>query len=40
MAAIEAAATPLGVQVITEPVRATADIEPALANFARVPNAG
>jgi len=40
MAAIEAAATPLDVQVVTEPVRATADIEPALANFARVPNAG
>jgi putative tryptophan/tyrosine transport system substrate-binding protein len=40
MAAIEAAATSLGVQVVTEPVRTAADIEPALANFARVPNGG
>jgi len=40
MAAIRAAATPLDVQVVTEPVQATADIEPALANFARVRNGG
>jgi len=38
--AIDAAAPSLGVQVIAAPVRAVADIEPALANFARQPNGG
>jgi putative ABC transport system substrate-binding protein len=38
--AIEAAALPLGVQVITLPVRTTPDIEPALATFAQSPNGG
>jgi hypothetical protein len=40
MYAIEAAAESLGVQVIAAPVRATADIEPALASFGRQPNGG
>jgi putative ABC transport system substrate-binding protein len=40
MQAIEAAAPSLGVQAIAVPVRATADIEPALASFARQPNGG
>jgi putative tryptophan/tyrosine transport system substrate-binding protein len=40
MQAIEAAAPSLGVQVIAAPVRAIADIEPALASFARQPNGG
>jgi putative ABC transport system substrate-binding protein len=38
--AIEAAAASLGVQVIAAPVRATADIEPALESFGRQPNGG
>jgi putative tryptophan/tyrosine transport system substrate-binding protein len=37
---IEAAATSLGVQLTTAPVRAPADIEAALALFARQPNGG
>jgi putative tryptophan/tyrosine transport system substrate-binding protein len=37
---IEAAAQSLGVQAIATPVRSTADIEPALASFARQPNGG
>jgi putative ABC transport system substrate-binding protein len=40
MQAIEAAAPSLGVQAIAVPVRATFDIEPALASFARQPNGG
>jgi putative tryptophan/tyrosine transport system substrate-binding protein len=40
MQAIEAAAPSLGVQAIATPVRTTADIEPALASFARQPNGG
>jgi putative ABC transport system substrate-binding protein len=40
MRAIEAAAPSHGVQPIAVPVRATADIEPALASFARQPNGG
>ena len=40
MYAIEAAAESLGVQVIAAPVRATADIEPALESFGRRPNGG
>ena len=40
MRAIEAVAPSLGVQAIAMPVRATADIEPALENFARQPNGG
>ena len=40
MQAIEAAAPSLGVQAIAVPVRATADIEPALESFARQPNGG
>ena len=40
MRAIEAAAPSLGVQAIAVPVRATADIEPALESFARQPNGG
>jgi putative ABC transport system substrate-binding protein len=40
MPAVEAAAQSLGVQVISAPVRAAADIEPALASFARQPNGG
>jgi ABC-type uncharacterized transport system substrate-binding protein len=38
--AIEAAAPSLGVQAIATPVRATADIEPALESFARQPSGG
>jgi putative ABC transport system substrate-binding protein len=38
--AIEAAAASLGVQVVAAPVRATADIEPALESFGRQPNGG
>jgi putative ABC transport system substrate-binding protein len=38
--AIDAAASSLGVQMAVVPVRATADIEPALATFARQPNGG
>jgi len=38
--AIEAVAPSLGVQAIAVPVRAAADIEPAVAGFARVPNGG
>ncbi len=38
--AIEAAAPSLGVQAVAAPVRAIADIEPALASFARQPNGG
>src|SRR5262249_40417081 len=37
---IEVAATSLGVQLTTAPVRAAADIEAALALFARQPNGG
>ena len=40
MAVIEAEGPSLGVQVIPMPVRAFADIEPALANFAEQPNNG
>jgi putative ABC transport system substrate-binding protein len=40
MQAIEATAPSHGVQTIVIPVRATTDIEPALANFARQPNGG
>jgi putative tryptophan/tyrosine transport system substrate-binding protein len=40
MPVIEAAAQSLGVQAIATPVRSTADIEPALASFARQPNGG
>jgi putative ABC transport system substrate-binding protein len=40
MPVIEAAAPSLGLQAIAVPVRATADIEPALASFARQPNGG
>jgi putative tryptophan/tyrosine transport system substrate-binding protein len=40
MRAIEATAPSLGVQAIAVPVRAIADIETALANFARQPNGG
>ena len=40
MQAIEAAAPSLGVQAIAVPVRATADIEPALESFGRQPNGG
>jgi putative tryptophan/tyrosine transport system substrate-binding protein len=40
ISAIEAAAASLGVQVIATPVRAAADIEPALESFARQPNGG
>jgi putative ABC transport system substrate-binding protein len=40
MQAIESAAPSLGVQAIAVPVRATADIEPMLATFARQPNGG
>jgi putative ABC transport system substrate-binding protein len=38
--AIETAAPLLGVRSVTIPVRATADIEPALMSFAREPNGG
>jgi len=40
MPVIEAAAPYLGVQAIATPVRATADIELALVDFARAPNGG
>ena len=40
MYAIEAAAESLGVQALAAPVRATADIEPALESFGRQPNGG
>jgi putative tryptophan/tyrosine transport system substrate-binding protein len=40
MQAIEAASPSLGVQAIAVSVHATADIEPALASFARLPNGG
>jgi putative ABC transport system substrate-binding protein len=40
MRSIEAAAPSIGVQAIFLPVHATADIEPALASFARQPNGG
>jgi putative ABC transport system substrate-binding protein len=40
MRAIEGAASSLGVRPIALPVRATADIEPALAGFASEPNGG
>jgi ABC-type uncharacterized transport system substrate-binding protein len=40
MRAIEGAAPSLGVQPVAVPVRATADIEAAIENFARAPNGG
>jgi putative ABC transport system substrate-binding protein len=40
MRSIEAAAASLGVRAIVIPARATAEIEPALANFTRQPNGG
>jgi putative tryptophan/tyrosine transport system substrate-binding protein len=40
MRAIEAAAATLGTQVVAVPVRAEAELEPALTNFARQPNGG
>jgi putative tryptophan/tyrosine transport system substrate-binding protein len=40
MRSIEAAGSSLGINVTATPVRATADIEPAIANFARQPNGG
>ena len=40
MQTVEAAAPSLGVQAIPAPVRASADIESALASFARQPNGG
>jgi putative ABC transport system substrate-binding protein len=40
MRSLEAAAAPLRVQVTAVPVRTTAEIEPALASFARAPNGG
>jgi putative tryptophan/tyrosine transport system substrate-binding protein len=40
MQAIEVAGPSLGVQPVAVPVRATAEIEPALAGFARTPNGG
>ena len=40
MRSIEVAAPSLGVQPVVVPVRATADIEPALESFARQPNSG
>jgi ABC-type uncharacterized transport system substrate-binding protein len=40
MSSIEAVAPSLGVQAIAVPVRATADIEPAMESFARVPHGG
>jgi len=40
MRAVETAAPSFGVQAIAVPVRTTADIEPALASFARQPNGG
>ena len=40
MRSVEAAGAVLGVQATAVPVRATADIEPAIENFARQPNGG
>jgi putative ABC transport system substrate-binding protein len=40
MGVIQAAALSMGVQVIAVPVRASADIEPALTSFAQQPNGG
>jgi putative ABC transport system substrate-binding protein len=40
MRSIEAAASSLGIRVVVIPVRAAADIEPAITNFAREPNNG
>jgi putative ABC transport system substrate-binding protein len=40
MRSIEAGASSLGVQATAMPVRATAEIEPAIENFARLPNGG
>jgi putative ABC transport system substrate-binding protein len=40
MRSIESAASSLGVRALAAPVRATADIEPALESFARQPNSG
>jgi putative tryptophan/tyrosine transport system substrate-binding protein len=40
MRSIETAAPSLGVQPVAAPVRATADIQPALEGFARAPNGG
>ncbi len=40
MPVFEAAAPSLGIQAITAPIRATVEIEPALANLARQPNGG
>ena len=40
MQAIESAAVVLGVQVIAMPIRASGEIEPALAGFAGQPNGG
>jgi putative ABC transport system substrate-binding protein len=40
MRSIEAAAPSLGVQPVVLPVRATADVDPALESFARAPNGG
>ena len=40
MQSVEGAAPSLGVQAVAVPVRATADIEPALESFARQPNGG
>jgi putative tryptophan/tyrosine transport system substrate-binding protein len=37
---IGAAASALGIAVTTSPIRASTDIEPAIANFARQPNGG
>ena len=40
MRSVETAAPSLGVQAIAVPIRATAEIEPAVASFARQPNGG
>ena len=40
MSAMEAAAPALGVQVVTVPVRSTADLESTLADFSKQPNGG
>src|SRR5947209_2648522 len=40
MPVIETAALSFGMQVIAVPIRATVDIDPALASFARQPNGG
>jgi putative ABC transport system substrate-binding protein len=40
MQSVEAAVPSLGLQAVSVPVRATADIEPALESFARQPNGG